>query len=325
MKKLLILPYFGKFNNYMYLWLESCRYNKNIDWLLITDQKIEVSIPENVKVIYKTFEALREEFQSKFDFKLCLQRPYKLCDFKPFYGYLFKEYTTGYDFWGYCDCDLIFGKIDNFLKDDMFEKYDKLLRLGHLTFVRNTEEINELFKEYDTYKMTLSSPAIYGYDESVEGYHLGFAGELKENGYRFFQKDTWVADIDFRHFPFRVVSNPENLCVFSFENGSIFQIQRKKKKLIKKEMMYVHLQKRQMEVSSEIDSSRYFICPNKFLTYDESLLENDLFWKEVSEEQENYFDFKKERIQNTKRDILRFLHEPKKIDSLMYRLKGTER
>lgn len=323
MKRLLILPHFGGFNNYFHLWLNSCRYNKGIEWLIITDTKIHYAIPDNVKVIYRTFESLKEEFQSKFDFKLCLKEPYKLCDFKPFYGYLFSEFIKGYDFWGYCDCDLIFGKIDDFLDRDMFRQYDKLLRAGHLSFIRNTKSINEVFRKYNTYKTTLASPAIYGYDESVDGYHLGFAGELKENGYRFYRKDELAADIDFRHFPFRIVTSPEEPCIFSFENGRVFRIERKDRKLIKTEMMYLHLQKRKMRVPDEIDASCYLICPNRFLNYDEDILEKDSFWQEISKEQEGYFDRKKERIENKKRDILRFLYEPEKIDSLLYRIKGT--
>ena len=77
-----------------------------------------------------------------------------------------------------------------------------------------------------------------------------------------------------------------------------------------------------MKVPDEIDASCYLICPNRFLNYDEDILEKDCFWQEISKEQEGYFDRKKERIENKKRDILRFLYEPEKIDSLLYRIKG---
>ena len=55
-------------------------------------------MPKNVKVIKSTFEDIRNIIQSKFDFKIILDQPYKLCDYKPSYGYVFEEYIKEYDF-----------------------------------------------------------------------------------------------------------------------------------------------------------------------------------------------------------------------------------
>ena len=78
MKKILIMPYFGKFNNYFYLWINSCRYNQDIDWLIITDNNINQELPNNIKVINMTFEELKKYIQQKFEFKINLNTPYKL-------------------------------------------------------------------------------------------------------------------------------------------------------------------------------------------------------------------------------------------------------
>lgn len=321
MKKVLILPYFGRFNEYFRLWLNSCRNNPDIDWMIITDIEISEQLPKNVYIIKKTFDDLKKEFEEKLRMKINLKKPYKLCDYKPFYGFLFSEYLQEYDFWGYCDCDLIFGNISHFLPNELFEKYDKLLRTGHLSFVRNLKEINELFFQYDTYRMTLTSPAIYGYDESVYGYHLGFAGELLENGYKFYQNDEVVADVDFRHYPFRVVTNKAVSCLFSYEDGAVYRIDQGEKSFHKTEMMYVHLQKRKMEVNSEVSLEKYMICPNEFKRYSEENLVDRQFWLKETTEDEQYYDVRKERLENRKRDVLRLLHEPKKLDSIMYRLR----
>lgn len=207
MKARIILPYYGKFNNYFELWLSSCANNSEIDWLIITDIAIQNrhNLPSNVKVEKMTFEELRRMFERKLKMKICLEKPYKLCDYKPFYGFLFSEYLQGYEFWGYCDCDVIFGHFASFLTSSIYQSYDKIFRTGHLSLIRNKDEINRLFLKYDTYKMVLTSPAIYGYDESIDGYHLGFAGELLEHGYRFLDKPEWIGDIDFRYFPFHAV------------------------------------------------------------------------------------------------------------------------
>ena len=136
LKRIVILPYFGKFNSYFKLWLESCSKNETIDWLLVTDCDITYELSSNIKIIKTTMNQLKNDFQKKFDFKIRLEKPYKLCDYKPLYGYLFSDYIQGYDFWGYCDCDLVFGDIDSFLDVDLFEQYDKVLRNGHLSLIR---------------------------------------------------------------------------------------------------------------------------------------------------------------------------------------------
>lgn len=60
-----------------------------------------------------------------------LEKPYKLCDFRPLYGEIFSNYVDGYDFWGYCDCDLIFGDIRKFLTEELLSTKDYLLGMGH--------------------------------------------------------------------------------------------------------------------------------------------------------------------------------------------------
>ena len=55
MRKILVIPYFGKFNEYFNLWLDSCEYNEDINWLIVTDNIID-NKPDNVKVINQTFD-----------------------------------------------------------------------------------------------------------------------------------------------------------------------------------------------------------------------------------------------------------------------------
>ena len=71
-----------------------------------------------------------------------------------------------------------------------------------------------------------------------------------------------------------------------------------------------------------INPDCYLICPNKFLKYNEEILASEKFWKQVMQEKAAYFDYEKEWRRNKIRDIKRFLHEPQKIKSILYRLKG---
>ena len=153
MKKIcFVIPYFGKFNNYFPFFLESCKNNPSVNWLIYTDDKTKYNYPDNVMVKYTTFEEIKNKFQEKLSFKIALDRPYKLCDFKPAYGLMFEEDLMQYDYWGYCDVDLFFGDIRKFFTDEILNRYDKIGFYGHCTIFKNNTKVNNLFKSNKRYK-----------------------------------------------------------------------------------------------------------------------------------------------------------------------------
>lgn len=165
----LVLPYFGKLPEFFQIWLDSCRANPTVDWLLFTDDESPFDYPSNVHREIMTFPALRERIQRAFDFPVQLPLPYKLCDFKCAYGLVFREELAGYDFWGYCDCDLVWGNIRKFVTEAMLEKYDRIFSRGHLTLIRNDAESVRFFmkkaKGVPTYENVLASPDNHSFDE----------------------------------------------------------------------------------------------------------------------------------------------------------------
>ena len=169
MKFKLIIPYYGKFPSIFDLWLKSCKNNPEIEWLLVTDIDCSEVLPLNVKRLNLTFKELKNKFEQKLGMSISLESPYKLCDYKPLYGYLFEEYLKDFDFWGYCDMDVVWGKIFDFLPMELFRKYDKILDLGHLSFIRNDKAINENFKKYRGYLTILKKPINYTNDEAWGG------------------------------------------------------------------------------------------------------------------------------------------------------------
>ena len=56
MRIALILPYFGHFDSMFPLWLESCRYNTDFEWIIFTDDNRTFDYPDNVKVVYISFD-----------------------------------------------------------------------------------------------------------------------------------------------------------------------------------------------------------------------------------------------------------------------------
>ena len=290
MKKIaFILPYFGKFNNYFYLFLKSCEYNSDVNWLIFTDDYTEYDYPKNVIVNYMEFSELQSLIKDKFDFNAVIEDPYKLCDYKPAYGYIFEEYLREYDFWGHCDCDVIFGNIRKFITDDILDKYDKLFCLGHCTLYKNTEEINKVFmKEHKgekLYKKVYSSNDSFTFDEEYLSNNVNRI--FLEYGYRVLE-DDYSANVSGRHPDFRLVrfdkqtrnyiTERKNRNIFLFDRGTVKRFIRIFKELTETEYMYIHLQSRQMDVQLT-NTNKYKIVTNRFADLEFDNIEDSNFDK----------------------------------------------
>ena len=94
------IPYFGKLPESVNMWLLSCKMNPTINWVLVTDDKTQYDYPDNVKVVYCTYEDFKKKIQDNYDFTINIYKPWKLCEFKPAYGEIFADLLQGYDFWG---------------------------------------------------------------------------------------------------------------------------------------------------------------------------------------------------------------------------------
>lgn len=93
MKKLLIVLWFGKFPNNFDLYLKSCSWNKGWNWMIFTDQDMkEYDVPGNVEFVRTSFERIKERIGKSLGVPLSKKAgPYKLCDIRPLYGYIFSH------------------------------------------------------------------------------------------------------------------------------------------------------------------------------------------------------------------------------------------
>jgi len=142
-----LMPYYGKYPNYFDLWLNTAGYNKTIDFYILTDIEDSRPFPDNVHIVKMEFDALKKRIQNLFNFKIILGDPYKLCDYKPAYGLIFEDIIKYYDFWGYCDPDIIWGNLRNFITEDILKNHERIYSRGHLTLYRNNDQNNKVFLE----------------------------------------------------------------------------------------------------------------------------------------------------------------------------------
>ena len=165
-----IIPYFGKLPDNYKLWLKSCEHNPTIDFIIITDDRTSYKVPSNVIVNYCSFEEIKEKIQKHFDFEVKVDRPWCLSLFKPAYGQIFHKELQKYDFWGYCDMDLMWGDIRKFITDDLLEKYERVGTKGHASIYRNEDTVNARYKTIASktanYKTVFSGKSEYSFDEN---------------------------------------------------------------------------------------------------------------------------------------------------------------
>jgi len=238
-----VIPYFGVFPKGFSFWLLSCKTNTTIDWLVFTDDKTKYDYPPNVKVNYWTFEQMQDRVQSIFDFKISLERPYKLCDYKPAYGEIFKNELKDYDFWGHCDIDLVWGNIRHFLTDDILDKFEKIGFFGHSLLYRNTSEVCARYRKIISgqvnYMDVYSTNNGYAFDEpgmdniyaflNIPVYSEIIFANLLKYDYGFYLDQQKDEDL---------YKNEHQ--IFTWKNGKLIRHYLYKGESVQEEFMYLH-------------------------------------------------------------------------------------
>ena len=261
-KIVLIIPYFGKLPNYFELFLYSFSKNDKVDFIIFSDQKINSNY-KNVKINYMSFDELNKISKNKLN--EIIYSPYKLCDFKPTYGKLFEDYIKQYEFWGYCDCDMIFGNLDLLLNKTISKGYQKILTDGHLTIFKNDKTINNLYKS--------NCKGIINFNEVVKIKEPCFFDEImfpiicENNNIKTYINKEIYADILPQHFQFCMPQDNIENQKFKYEDGKVIRIDDNR------EYIYIHLQKRKMMLEKNLDyNNTLFIYPNIF-TNDKNYIE----------------------------------------------------
>ncbi len=311
MKKLcFVIPYFGKLPNYFQLFLNTCATNEKYDWIVFTDDSTTYRYPQNVKMVYMTFNECQRLVESKFDFHVSLAEPYKLCDLKPMYGYIFEQYLEDYKFWGHCDVDTLMGNLGNWLTDEFLELYDKIFCLGHMTIYRNTEENNKVFmnpyKGKDIYKDVLCKSDIYTFDECWRD-NVNIDVLFEECRKRIFKQDySMNVACPYNRFH-RIEYLGRDKCpelngykiedyrdaLYIWEKGNLYRLYCEDGKLKKEEFLYMHLQWRKMGMKGGVEQKETFkIVNDEFLPL--LNVPHDIY--EFNKEKKHGFCFHRQRV-----------------------------
>lgn len=174
-----IIPYYGRLPVYFPFFLKSLK-GRCFDVLFITDLAVPFDSPDNFIHIKMSFQDIKERVKNDFWGNDCgifseidQYSHKKLCDLKPMYGYLFQDILEkyNYEYWGFGDCDLIYGRnLDGFIEDKIKNGYDVISLCKHwisgsFCLIKNSLQCRDLFKHSRDYRKIISSRTHYAFDE----------------------------------------------------------------------------------------------------------------------------------------------------------------
>jgi hypothetical protein len=174
LKKILIVPYFGDLPE----WIDKFEPPKG--YHMILDRDIE-------------------KFKQRVGDKLGLEYPGKVgsgkvWDYRCALGILYSEEISGFDYWGHCDLDVVWGDMEFALPDDVLSQVDVYSShneyvCGCFSLYKNIPEVNNLFKNYPFWGDKMVDPDPIGWVEQE------FSRTLEKSGlryaYTFNQGNPW--------------------------------------------------------------------------------------------------------------------------------------
>ncbi len=147
------------------------RQKRCINWLFFTDCNIPEEDYPNVRFEPLNLTQLNQLASQKLGIRV-RKEAFSQVDLQPAFGVIFEEYIDGFDYWGHCDVDVVWGDIRNFVTEKKLASYDivsfrKEFLAGHLTLWRNEPKINSLFCSVPGYQDIFASRECFSFDEAV--------------------------------------------------------------------------------------------------------------------------------------------------------------
>lgn len=270
MKAIIICAYIGPLPVWFPLWARSAGCNPQVDFLVVSDQPVPAGLPDNVSFRHATLTDLQQHWSHHCGIEVALSNPYKLNDFKPLFWTLVPDIASRYDYWGFCDLDVLFGDLTPIVSN-VCGRYDMILSEGHLRFLRTGPVSQQAWQEITTpraWRDILSDPANFGMDE-----HQGINRVFASGPRSWFADPALIADIhpSFRQFRRLPHLRNDRVQAFFWEDGHVYREYFRGGTYGREELLYIHFQKRRMAADPALVTAPAIdIGPNGFAPRDSS-------------------------------------------------------
>ncbi len=167
---ILIAPWFGPWPVWINLYLESCRWNPDIAWLIPTDQDPPENRPPNVTFLKMGFDAIIARAQAVAGTLITAPDAYKLTDLKPLLGAMFETEISDFSHFGYTDLDIIYGQLNCEFTPERLDQYEVIsshsnMQSGHLSIFQNSQRMRTEWRRVRGWRRAISSPEHQSFDE----------------------------------------------------------------------------------------------------------------------------------------------------------------
>ena len=268
----IFIPYFGKLPKFYNTWKVTAFHNPTVQFILFTDDQA-VQSEKNIRVVHMTWKEMVDSIQSRFPFPIALKAPYKICDFRPGFAEMFPSFVEGFDFWGYCDIDLLYGDIRSFITEKVLENHDRVFYNGHISLYRNCERMNSLYRyqepEYPAvnYEECYSSRRAFYFDEFGGMYTKCLCNNVSVFEDLSIRRDPIIAEEKF----YWETVNDSNQFLILWEKGRLYSIQRGEKK----ELIYAHFFRRKFSVPENPENIETIVIAPGEVRFNSAVTEDD--------------------------------------------------
>lgn len=152
----MLMPYFGRWPEWIDIYFETCGWNAAIDFEFFTDcGPLPHPPPSNVRIHPMTLAEFNERFRACFPEHAGARSAYKLCDLRPAYGAMFRDLIAHCPFFGWGDVDVVYGQLAASITDEMRRadviSFNRDHLSGHLTLVRTdlAADLHRFFHAWD--------------------------------------------------------------------------------------------------------------------------------------------------------------------------------
>lgn len=167
-----VMPYFGKWPFWLPFFIESCRANPTIHWLIFTDCGTPTEHPANIQIVTTNYRDYCARVSSALGITFQPENPYKLCDIRPAFGLIHQDDLKPYDFWAFGDIDLVYGNLRGYFTDKRLAQKNILAThsrriSGHCCLIRNIPRMREAFRLIPNWKHLFADSQHHAVDEGA--------------------------------------------------------------------------------------------------------------------------------------------------------------
>lgn len=185
----LITCYMGPLPDYFHHFERSCHTNPDVDFIVVGDHVGGSAKRNNLQLVQMSFDELNKLASQKTGTSIRLSDAWKINELKPLFGHIFDDYVRNHSHWGWCDLDIIWGRIRHFLNDEVLDNCDVLATrkhwtTGHFTLFRNNDLNRTLYLRHGDVFGMLNDSRYYSFEECCHRWHgeISSPAELRAQG-----------------------------------------------------------------------------------------------------------------------------------------------